>query len=112
MAGLHSFQDNRTGCYANIRMDNGDPVYVGVAQTGVVVKKSKIGLFGAKLYVSGTVYEAAETARALDTLFPDYVTPDGMTNPVLRSFTNAALHCSSTAEVTNVINTAVERAGS
>ena len=118
MTQLHSFQDNSTGCYANVRMDNDDPVYISVAQTGVVVKKSKIGLFGPKLYDSQTVYDAAMTAKALDEIFPDYVTPDGpgrgggrMANPVLRSFTNAALHCSTTAELTNILNTARERAG-
>ena len=50
MTEIHSFKDNNSTCYANIRMDNGDPCYVSVAQTGVLVKKSKIGMFGAKLY--------------------------------------------------------------
>ncbi len=110
MTRLHSFKDNKGGCFSNSRMDNGDPVYISVAATGVLVKRSKIGFFGPKLYESRTAYDAAETARALFGLFPDYVGPQGMANAALRSFTNAVLHCSSTAEVAVVLNTAVETA--
>jgi hypothetical protein len=92
-------------------MDNGDPVFICVAQTGVVVKKSISGFLGPKLYKSQTADEAAMTARALAQLFPQRVTPPWITNPVLRSFINAALHCSSAAEVFDVFNTAVARAG-
>jgi hypothetical protein len=111
MTRLHSFKDNKGSCYANVRMDNGDPVFISVAQTGVLVKKSKLGIFGPKLYESRTVYDAAMTAQALDALFPDYVSMEGMTNAALRAFTNAALHCSTIVEVTRVMNTAVEEAG-
>jgi hypothetical protein len=90
-------------------MDNGDPVFIRVEQTGVVVKRSISGLMGRKLYESETVNEAATTAKALARLFPKYVTPPWITNPVLRSFINAALHCSSAAEVTDVLNTAAAR---
>jgi hypothetical protein len=36
--------------WANIRMDYRAPCWVGIAQTGVLVKKSKIGMFATKLY--------------------------------------------------------------
>ena len=110
MSGLHSFRNNGSGCFANVRMDNGDPVFIRVEQTGVVVKKSISGLLGPKLYRSQTVDEATTTAEALAQLFPKRVTPPWITNPVLRSFINAALHCSSAAEVNDVFNTAVARA--
>jgi hypothetical protein len=48
VTSLHSYKDSRIGCYANVRMDNGDPCFISVAQTGVLVKKSRVGLFGAK----------------------------------------------------------------
>ena len=110
MSGLHSFRDKGSGCSANVRMDNGDPVFICVAQSGVVVKKSISGLMGRKLYESQTECEAATTAKALARLFPKYLTPPWITNPVLRTFINAALHCSSAAEVNEVFNTAVARA--
>ena len=110
MSGIYSFRDKGLECYANVRMDNGDPVFIRVAQTGVVVKKSISGLMGLKLYRSQTMYEAAKTAKALAQLFPKYATPPWIINPVLRSFINAALHCSSAAEVIDVFNNAVARA--
>jgi hypothetical protein len=33
-------------------MDNGDPCWISIANTGVLVKKSKLGLLGEKLYSS------------------------------------------------------------
>ncbi len=107
---LRSFKDGPTGCFANIRMDNGDPCYVSVAQTGVIIKKSRIGMFGAKLYDERNVYNAAMTAKALDYLYNDRLTPPDINSPVLNSFTNAILHCSTLAEATRVINEAVDDA--
>jgi hypothetical protein len=106
MARLHSYKDSRTGCYANIRMDNGDPCFISVAQSGVMVKKSRIGLLGAKLYEQGT-YDAAMTAKALAYLLEETLAPEDITNPVLKSFTNAVLHCSTLAEATRILNSAV-----
>jgi hypothetical protein len=111
MTQLHSFKDTESFCFANIRMDNNDPCYIGVAQTGVIVKKSKLGLLGSKLYESGTVYDAAKTGMSLHQLYPNNLTPQEITNPVLKSFANAVLHCSNLGEVARVLNEAVENAG-
>lgn len=110
MSGLHSLRDNGSGCSANLRMDSGEPVFIRVAHTGVVVRRSISGLMGRKLYQSRTVRDAANTATALARLFPKYVTPPWITDPVLRSFVNAALHCSSAAEIDDLFNTAAARA--
>ncbi len=110
MTELHSFKDDKSGCFANIRMDNGDPCWIGVAQAGVAVKKSRIGLLGAKLYMEERMWEAANTAKALAFLYPEALTPSGMKNPVLTAFTNAVLQCSTVAEATRVLNTAVKEA--
>lgn len=110
MGTLHSFKDNRTYCFANIRMNNGDPCFISVAQTGVIVKKSKLGLFGAKLYDERNIYVCANTAKALAYLFNKNLTPGEITNPVLRSFANAALHCSTLCELTRVLNEAIKDA--
>jgi hypothetical protein len=110
MTTLHSYKDDNTYCFGNARMDNGDPCYVSVAQKGVVVKKSKLGLLGAKLYSEDNVYAAAQTAQSLDSLYPDDVTPNDITNPVLKAFMNAILQCSHLAEVTRVLNEAIKNA--
>lgn len=110
MTELHSFKDGKTGCFSNIRMDDGDPCYISVAQTGVLVKKSKIGMFGAKLFDNSDVYSCANIAKALAYLYPENELPDGFSNPVLKAFTNAVMHCSSLAEVTRVLNEAIKDA--
>lgn len=96
--------DDKKGRWANLVMDNGDPCWIGIAQTGVLVKKSKVGLFGAKLYEEKNIAKIADKAMLLDVLFSEDHTAYGMRNPVLRSFVNAILHCSDLAEVTRVLN--------
>lgn len=110
MAHLHSYRDGPSGCFANIRMDSGDPCFVSIAQTGVLVKKSKLGWFGATLYNEKEVDPVAVTAMALTYLYPNKVTPPGITNPVLNAFVNAILHCLTLPEVTLILNHAVRKA--
>ncbi|MHA1170295.1 MAG: hypothetical protein ACTSRU_20910 [Candidatus Hodarchaeales archaeon] len=103
---IRFMDDDRKGRWANIRMDNGDPCWVSIAQTGILVKKSKIGLFGAKLYEEKNVYMAARTAEALMEMYSDDLTPAEIWNPVLKSIVNAILHCTNLAKVTRVLNEA------
>ena len=110
MTELHHYKDGPNACYANIRMDNGDPCFISVAQTGILVKKTKFGLFGAKLYEEKNVHEAANAAKALQYLYSERLTPPDIKNPALNAFTNAVLHCSTLPEVTGVLNRAVKKA--
>lgn len=75
---IRFLDDDHKGRWANIRMDNGDPCWIGIAQTGILVKKSKMGLFGAKLYEEKNIYKAAKTAQALSEQYLDNLTPDEM----------------------------------
>jgi hypothetical protein len=104
VASLHSYKASQTGCYAKVRMDSGDPCFISAAQSGVLVKT--IGLLGEKLYEQGA-YDAAMTAKALAYLLDERLAPEDITNPVLKSFTNAALHCATLAEMTRMLNSAV-----
>jgi hypothetical protein len=110
MTKLHNYKDGKTGCFANILMDDGDPCFISVAHTKVLVKKSNIGMLGEMLFQENEVYKAGNTAKALKFLYPERLTPDGITNPVLNAFTNAVLHCSNLGEVTRVLNEAVSDA--
>ena len=106
MTKILGFKDNKSQCWASIRMQSGDPIWVSVAQTGVIVKKSKIGLFGPKLYVSKDVQEAAKTAYLLNEEFETNLIPSevNLTNPVLKSFVNAILHFDNVAQATIQLN--------
>jgi hypothetical protein len=66
---------------------------------------------GPKLYKEEVLYKAAATALALDSLFPEYLVPVTLRNPVLAAFANAVWRCSSAAEVSVLLNTAIEKAG-
>ena len=107
MAKLIRFSDDELkGRRANIRMDNGDPCWISIMKTGTLVKRSRIGLFGVKLFEEKNINKAVNTAKALNKQYGDDLTPDDMQNPVLKSIVNAILHCSNLAEVTRVLNEA------
>jgi hypothetical protein len=76
------------------------------------VKKSRLGFFGALLYEEKVAYKTALTAKALSFLYPKSLLPPGFTNPVLRAFANAIMHCSTCAEASIVLNEAVARSES
>ena len=63
------------------------------AQTGVMVKKSKVGLFGRKLFVSSDVTHAATVAQNLDDILIDIFLPEDcyITNSVLEAFVKVAI---------------------
>jgi hypothetical protein len=110
MATLHNFKDNNTGCYSNLRMSNGDPCFVSVAQTGIMVKRSKLGILGPKIYENRDLVECADVAKALTYLYPEDRLPTGFNNPVLKAITNAGMHCETLAEVTAMLNEAISTA--
>ena len=107
---LQSFRDETGRCYANLRMDDDAPCRITLSQNGVLVKKSKWGLFGATIYREPNGFAAARTAKALACLYPRQLIPDDMRNPVLRGFVNAAMHCSTLADVAEVYQTAIRQA--
>jgi hypothetical protein len=110
MTTLVQFLDKgHLGLWARLKMDNGDPCWIGIAQTGIVVKKSKIGLLGAKLFEESNVYEAGMTAMRLAQEYPSDLTPPSMHNVVLKAFANAVMHCSDLAQVCRVLNEAKAR---
>lgn len=50
MGRVVRFADNQSQCWSRVDLDNGEPVWISVAQTGIVIKKSRLGLMGATLY--------------------------------------------------------------
>jgi TPR repeat protein len=108
------------GCGATIELDNGEVVYVSIAQTGVLVRKWDMNggliksllsnFFGAKLYNESNVYKNAQTARALSLMYPEQAPPLCFKNPVLAAFSNAMWQCASAAEVCAILNEAMAKA--
>ena len=107
MTNLHSFKDG-LACFANIRMDNNEPVFISVARTGVLVKESRLGFFGRKLFASNSPEHVVKTAMTLAQNYPEQKTPSTMSDPILKTYCNAVLHCRSTDEVEEVLKRAGE----
>ena len=85
MAEMRNFSDNGRTCYANVKLDSGEPCVISIAQTGVLVKRSRLGIMGAVLYDESVVYKNAMTAKALRYLYPARRTPAGITNAAVTS---------------------------
>jgi hypothetical protein len=98
------------GCGATVRLASGEPCMMSIAQSGILVKKSRYGLFGVVLYSEKNAYVNAQRIGALAYLFPERRFPDGISHPALRAFLNAILHCGSAAEVCITLNEAVKQA--
>ena len=103
MAKLVDFADSRFQCWSKVELDNGDPIHVNIAQSGVLIKKSRLGFMGPKLFLERDVGKAGKTAMNIAQSIDSYSTPDGMDNPVLRAFTQAALNCTTAAELTSML---------
>src|SRR6185312_15357259 len=107
------------GCGATIKLDNGEVIYVSIAQVGVLVRHWDMSgglfrtlmnnFFGAKLYNESNVYKNAHTAQALSLMFPDQAAELKFKNPVLAAFSNAIWHCKSAAGVCVVLNEAATK---
>jgi hypothetical protein len=90
-------------------MDNGDAVHIVVADSGVSVRSSRFGFLGCRLYRADTLEEASVTAQRLEQMCNGHLTPPGMDDPLLKTFTKAVLQCSSASEVSELLNGEPER---
>jgi len=102
------YRDTAYQCWARLDLANGDPIYISVARSGVVIKRSNFGLFGQELYRSN-IHGAILKAQAIDAETENYSTPEDMTNPALRAFTQASLDARSAAELASRLNGASKR---
>jgi hypothetical protein len=108
MSALYGFQDRGGRRHAVVRMDNGDAVHISVTAAGVSVRWSRFGIVGRRLYRTDMFEEAAATARRLEAIGDGHLTPPGMDDPLLRTFTKAVVHCSTVAEVSELLNGELE----
>ncbi len=102
MGMMIRFQDNSSGCFARVDWESGEPALISIAQTGVLVRRSRLGIFGTKLYDGQNLHDCVAMSRVLDNelLSPESLValPPDLTSPVLQSFTRLALETKSAAE--------------
>tara|TARA_R110002049_G_scaffold91473_1_gene227950 strand:- start:2033 stop:2395 length:363 start_codon:yes stop_codon:yes gene_type:complete len=46
MGTLGRYRDTGSMCFANVKLDSGEPCFISVAQEGVIIRRSVTGLFG------------------------------------------------------------------
>jgi hypothetical protein len=85
-------------CWSQVKTSIGETIWIGIAQTGILIKLSKWGLFGKKLFEETNPFKAGEIARRLSSYIDDAPIPEGMSNIVLISLTANALQCSTSNE--------------
>ena len=88
----------KVGHWCRIQMDDGDPCWISIGKDTVIIKKSKLGIFGKKIFEKGPIIEIYARLSKLDEMFPKKLTPEDMTSLALKYFTNAALNSSSLDE--------------
>ena len=130
MSAILDFVDREGGArFSAVQLDSGEPVWISIARTGVLIKQSRIGLFGAVLFqdsidarrIGKTIYiEFTGDARAnnalarrcsdladnLERQFKTYTIPSGIRHFLLRALTQTALNSKSSIELIDTITQA------
>ena len=94
-----------TSSWAALRLDDGSPCFVSVANTGVLIKKSRLGLFGKIVFKQNSTlstrvgFMLSEFFPERSTLFPRDLYRNHF---ILSTFSNALLHLQSIDEASLV----------
>ncbi len=91
---LVKFSDHMLkGKWARIIMSDEQPCFIAVGPRSLVLKRSKTGIVGPRLFEIRRLQHLEKIAASLNQQFPKDLTPAGMTNSLLRPIVNAVLHC-------------------
>ncbi len=75
MGILKKFKDSTFQCWSRVDLPNGDPIWISIAQTGVLIKKSKLGLKGEVLYQSKDIELISRLGHRLRLSLNEFDTP-------------------------------------
>lgn len=104
------FEDGGTPYrWAALTLPSGDPCWIEVASTGVLVKVSTNGAFGRLLFGSHKQAELVRLGDFLDTRFEHVPVPPGGEHPLFRAVVRCALACHSIAELRTLLTIAAGR---
>ena len=107
MTVLNQFSDDVIkGKWARIVMSDGNPCYLTIGPRSIVIKKSKSGIVGPRLYETRNL---KVIERIVENFIQNYsrdLTPNGMTNSILKPVVNAVLHCQKLDQVISVFKSA------
>ena len=107
MTELKTFSDDVIkGKWARIMMADGNPCFLAIGPRSIVIKKSKSGVIGPKLYEIRNLKQIECVIEIFTRNYCDDLTPAGMTNSILKPAVNAVLHCKNLDQVLSVFKTA------
>jgi len=99
---LIRYIDDARACFSRVDWRSREAAFISIAQTGVLIKRSRYGIFGAKLYVETDIHSCMEMSRVLDNVILSKSSslrlPKTLADPVLRSFTRLAIETNSAVE--------------
>ena len=104
MTKLVRFSDDVIkGKWARIILTDGSPCFIAIGPRSIVMKKSKTGIIGPRIFEVRQLPVVEKIAAKLSDQFPQDLTPANMTNTFLRPVVNAVLHCTSLNEAIEVL---------
>ena len=96
-------------CWSSVLLDSGEPIWISIAQNGIMVKQSRLGILGTKLFHETNMSRCVDVADALHRMIDFYTTPDGLQNPVLRVFTQTALNSRTSKDFATFVSNAKQQ---
>jgi len=91
MGKLVRYKDSSSQCWSRVDLENGDPIYIGIAGVSVLIKKSNLGILGAVLYKENDRLNILQLGTQLRSTINEFTTPDDMNDVLLKVFTQLAL---------------------
>ena len=100
MSKLLRFADSEVQCWSRVDLPSGQPIFISIARTGLVVKVSRTGLFGSILFRETEVARLASIMQVLSQSILEHPElPQEMRNLTLRLVTSAALQAENAASL-------------
>ena len=96
-------------CWSSVLLDSGEPIWISIAQNGIMVKQSRLGILGTKLFHETNMSRCVDVADALHRMIDSYTTPDGLQNPVFRVFTQTALNSRTSKDFATFVSNAKQQ---
>ena len=102
---LEAYRDGTGKGWSRVRLESGAACWLAFDIHGVEVRKGRfMTSFARTLYRDRSVEHVLGLAVALGRAYPTHPElPDELVHPILRSFTNALLHCRSTDDIAHVL---------
>jgi hypothetical protein len=104
LSKLLRYEDNQKQCWSRVDLSNGDPIWISIARTGIVVKRSRLGLMGTILLKESNTRILYRIYEAISKQVLEYKTPSNMTQPFLKVLTQAALDADSASQLKILLN--------